>query len=499
MNIDHLAWRLGRLRQLLRGEAKGIDAPFNDPRSWINISGGQYGSGAKPETKRDYLAQYTSWAYICAKLNAMSCSSVPLELYAAKDAKGKKFKTIAHRPVERARLRELKGAKSLRPWVRKAEEVDEVTEHPFLELMTSVNPFMNSTDLLELTFLDMDLTGEAYWYIVAGKAGQPVELWPVPSMYMRPAPGKTLDKFVDHYVYQKGRVEVELTTDEVMRFAYPNPANYLQGMSCVRGVVDAVYTNSKMNEYEEALFANKARTGGVFQSEADVAPAEVERMRADIDAKYSGTANAGRPMMLPPGVTWSKDSFTNEELSFVEGRKMTREEICAGFDVPVALLDPEAIRSNVQGAQYHHAKYGIAPRLRKVEEKVNEQLLPMFDDSGVLFCSFENPVPDDVELDLKVRTGYVGAGVMAINEARADLGLEPVEVDEADVPLVAFSLRPLGEERPQPVVPMPGEGRPDGDGEDNEPDEEPEDDLAEDAEKLADLTLAKIRERLGVK
>ena len=490
--IDNLAFRIGRLRALLRGETKGVDMAFADPLAWRSLSGGSARAGQKPESKADFVEQFTSWVYICAKLNAMSCASVPLELYAAKDSKDKQFKTIDTRRVGKRRMREIRKSKSLRPYIRKAEDVDEVTSHAFLDLMKNVNPFFNASDLLELTFLDMDLTGDAYWYIVKGKAGQPVELWPVQSQFMRAVPGKTLDKYIDHYVYQRGRVEVDLALDEIIQFSYPNPRNYIQGFSCVRGVVDAVYSNTKMNEYEEALFSNKARTGGVFQAEAEVAQAEVDRMRADIDSRYTGTANSGRPMMLPPGVSWVKDSMTNEEMSFIEGRRMVREEIAAGFDVPIALLDPEAIRANVDGAQYYHAKYGIAPRLRKVEEKLNEKLLPMFDDSGVLFCAFENPVPEDTAAQLTERTGYVGSGIMAINEARADMGLEPV--DNGDMPLVGFNLVPLGYERPDPVVVTPGDGDTDAEDADGE-----EDDLAQDAEKLADLTLEKIREKLGVK
>jgi HK97 family phage portal protein len=488
--LEQVVWRLGRLRQLWNG--KGIDAPFHDPSSWVTISGAHPGTGRKPENKADYIEQFTSWTYICGKLNAMSCASVPLELYAASPEKGRKWRTITTKRASHKRLREIRRSHNLRRFVRKAEDVDEVTEHAFLDLMRQVNPFFNSSDLMELTVLDMDLTGEAYWYVVRGKAGQPVELWPVPSVYMKVVPGKTLSRYIDHYVYQKGRTEIELSTDEVVQFTYPNPRNYIQGMSCVRGVIDAVYTNTKMNEYEEALFSNKARTGGVFESESDVSPTEVERMRTEIDARYVGNAAAGRPMMTPPGVKWVKDSMTNEEMSFIEGRKMTREEICAGFDIPVALLDPEAIRANVDGAQYHHAKFGIAPRLRKIEEKLNEKLLPMFDDSGVLFCAFENPVPDDVELELKTMTGYVAGSIMAINEARTELGLEPIEVEDANVPLVPFSLRPLGEKPPMPAV-RPGAGGGGRGGEDTE------DDLTEEADKLADLTLAKLKERLGVK
>ena len=503
MNLEDIAYRLGRLRRALSGEppgvAKGVDMSINDPYAWIPTGNLSTALGKKPATKAAYIDQYVSWVYVCAKLNAMSVASVPLRLYVTKSEKGQKFKTISHRAVEKSRRRELYTRKHLYPYFIKAldpDSVDEVTSHPFLDLMSSVNPFMNSSDLMELLAVNMDLAGEGYWYVVRGaKLGQPVELWPVPAQYIRPIPGASLDEYIKGYRYERGRVRIDFPVDEIVRFAYPNPANELQGKSCVAGIVDAVYTNQKMYEYEAGLFEQKARTGGIMESDAQIGPPEVERLKLDLQQQYAGTANAGKTLILPPGLKFVKDSFTNEELSFIEGRKLTREEIFAGLDVPTALIDPNAIRSNVEGAQYFHAKYGIEPRLRKIEEKLNEQLVPMFDDSGRLFCAFDSPVPEDKAFALQEREVNIRSGVSAINEERAGLGKEPVE--GGDEPLVSSILVPLSEAvkpkpEPQPIAvpgmtpdkPKPGQG---------------DEDMDEEADKIADLTLVKLREKLGAK
>lgn len=511
MNIEQFAYRLGRLRRALSGEppglTKGVDMSLMDPMAWIGESSAYAAAmGKKPATKADYIAQFTSWVYVCAKLNAMSVASVPLRLYVTKSEKGQKFKTIGHRRIDKRRTRDLQGRKNIMPYMMKSndpEAVDEVTSHPFLDLMTSVNPFMNSSDIMELLTVNMDLTGDAFWYVVKGaKLGQPVELWPIPSQYIKPIAGESLDEYIKGYKYERGRVRLELSLDEVVRFSYPNPANELQGKSCVSGICDAVYTNSKMYEYEQNLFEQKARTGGVMESEGEISETEVRRLAEDLKQKYAGTANSGKTLILPPGLKFVKDAFTNEEMSFIEGRKLTREEIFAGFDIPTALIDPNSIRSNVEGAQYFHAKYGIEPRLRKIEEKLNEKLLPMFDDSGRLFCAFDSPVPEDKAFVLQEREVNVRSAVSTINEERADLGKDPV--DGGDEPLVSSLLVPLSEAvKPKPEMPAGLFGRPAPEGgsepadefEDAEGDESPEDE----AEKLAALTIAKLKEKLGVK
>jgi HK97 family phage portal protein len=208
-----------------------------------------------------------------------------------------------------------------------------------------------------------------------------------------------------------------------------------------------------MYEYEENLFENKARTGGVMESSTEITPQEVERLREEWQQKYAGNPGAGKMPILPPGLKFIKDTMTNEELSFIEGRRITREEICAGFDVPISLLDPNSIRSNVEAGQYFHAKYGIAPRLRKIEEKLNEMLLPMFDDSGQIFCAFDDPVPENRELELKESVEFVNAGIKTRNEVRADMDDEPI--DGGDEAYISSLMVPLGQ--PPPPTPAPGQ------------------------------------------
>jgi HK97 family phage portal protein len=447
----------------------GADAPLTERTNWGNpIYWGEGLKNKKPETKADLVAQFQSWVFVCAKLNADAIASVPLCLYVQKQAKGQKFKTIETRPIDKARLKWLASNSNLANRIAKAVEIEEVTEHVFLDLMRNVNPFMNASDLRELTSIFLDLTGEAYWYIPKGKRmKQPMQIWPIPSQYMKPIPGEKLEEFIKGWEYERGSQRATFELDEIIDFKFPSPLNQLGGYGCVKGVTDAIFVNSKMYEFEEALFANKARTSGVMEASSDIQQAEVDRFRLDWQQRYVGTDKAGATPILPPGVKFVRDSMTMEELSFIEGRKVTREEVAAGFGTPIALWDKTAIRANVEAALYFHAKFGIMPRLRKIEEKINERFLPLFDEK--LFCAFEDPVPANAEFELQERKAYVETGIISRDEAREELGRETVG-GGADELWVPFN-----------YVPISGGGQ-----------------QAEEraAEKLYAKTLRKIKEKL---
>ena len=442
--FEKAALQLGRIQAFYQ-QGKGVNAPLAEPSAWGGGSawGEGVGRGRKPQSKSEMLAEFTAQVFICAKLNADTIASVPLRLYVEKKTKGQKFKTIETVPVSKADFKRLASNRALKRRITKAAEIEEVIEHPFLDVLHNVNPFMNYSDLMELWSYFIDLTGEAYWYLVKGRRlGDIREIWPIPSQYVRPIRGETLSEWITGWKYERGNQQAELSTDEVIDFRFPSPIDQYGGHSIVKGVADAIFVYKKMYEFEEALFANKARTGGLLESSIDISQAEVNRLRTEWDQKYAGASQAGRTGILPPGIKFVKDTMTPEELSFPVGKRITREEIHMGFSQPPALWDKTAIRANVEAALYFHAKFGILPRLRKLEEKLNEQLLPQFDEK--LFCAFDDVVPEDAEFEHKARKENVEAGIISRDEAREEIGKD-ARGGPADSLYLPFNYVALGE------------------------------------------------------
>jgi len=481
--LERFAYTYGRLKGLVQSGAKSADAPITAETAWIHPTMWGPGMGtSKPRGKEQFVQQFTSWVYICAKLNAQSVASVPIRLFVASQTKGKKFKTITTRPVERKQMNFLRHNQGFQRFIRKSEDVEEVTSHPILDLLQSVNPFMNSRDLWELTSIFCDLTGEAYWYLIRDKRrfGLPSAIWCIPSQYVTPIPGETLDDFIQGYKFERGRTKLTLPREDVIYFQYHNPRNPIAGMGCVQGIVDAVYINAQMYEYEESVFKNKARIGSIIETSEAISTPELDRLREDFHQKYGGVQKSGENLILPPGLKVVKDSMTPEELAFIEGKQITRQEICAGLDTPIALFDPTANRANYESALYFYARNGVMPRCVRFQEKLNERLCPMYDDK--IFLAFDNIVPEDQELKLKMDTAYVQAGIEAINEIRGELGLDAkpggdeLYIDNRMMPL-SMASQPRPETQPKPP-PKPEE-------------------TEEEAAKLAELVRAKLRGMLG--
>ena len=101
--------------------------------------------GAK--TDAQLIAKIRGWSWTCIDRNAKACAQVPLRLYTtSKTAVTKGIKTA---PISKERHRFLHTKLAER--VNISDRLEEITDHPILELLRSVNPNDNAFDLKEIT------------------------------------------------------------------------------------------------------------------------------------------------------------------------------------------------------------------------------------------------------------------------------------------------------------------------------------------------------------
>jgi len=481
--IERALMTIGRLRGAFEKGVSSIDGQLTDNYAWTsNPTWGPGVGKGKPQTPEQAMEYLTSWTYVCCSMNADVIASVPLRLYGTKKKKGQKLKwagtniDVPTRPVARSVVKDFETRRGLQKFMTGAVDgIEEITEHPLLDLIHNVNPWSNFSDLIELTSMFMDMTGSAYWYLIKNGLKIPKQIWCIPAQFVTPIPGKTLDDYITGYKFKRGSNEVILPVEDIIPFHFPNPKNEMVGLSVVNGVAEAVYNNSQMNIYEAALFENKASIDGIFESDATIMQPQVDRAREDFNTKFTGMSNAGKRPILPPGMKFTPTAQTRQELAYVEGRRLTMQEIAAGFNVPIAMFDPSANRANVEAAAWHHAKFGVQPRCRKIEEHCNERLVPMFGPN--LLLAFDNPVPDDNRYLLEARTKQTGVPFLTIDESRAEVGKDPLDIKGvSDVPQIPITFQPLGAPAPEPVPPA---------------------NASNEAADLAQRTMKIIRETLG--
>ena len=441
---------LERLRTLIGGKAQTTRAEYvHGTVKPADV----YGYSRAPERQARAIQHLVGYVYAASMLNARSIASQPLKLY----AKAGKTSGLITRSVSKSGMRYLRGDTDLRPAksvlaaTGQSGDIVEIYDHPVLDLLHKVSPFIDGYQFTVLRKIMLQATGNEYLHPIIGPLGYPVELHVLPSQMVRIHPVRD-ERIISHYSYGQPPSEVEFQADEVLHNKTPSPIDPYYGVGWVTAAESSANLLEQMDGYEQHLFENHARPDwGIFLKD-NLNESQWNRMVAYIDQNLRGNRNSGRPYIFEGGSDARPLQFSPRDLAFSDGELRKVEAIAAVSGVPVSLLranDPNLASAEVGFASY--MRDTIHPYLISDTEFLNQQLLPLFGSmSDDLFLAYENPVAEDVEQNSRIFLAEVAGGVRTINEARAELGLEPsddgdeLRVNGVPLDLVGQPAPPLG-------------------------------------------------------
>ena len=373
-----------RIRRKLAGEPKASPRFAAVVPSWLHGR-----PAAWSENPTEQVRHYKHWVYAAVQAIAFHVAGARLALYA-----------------------------------RTRDGVEEVADHPFNALMKAVNPFHTRFWLWAQTMTFLELTGNAYWYVARNRLGAPAEIWLAHSQYMRIVPDR--HEFIRGYVYARGSEEISFRRDEIIHLKYPNPLSAYYGRGPLQAAADSVDAHEFMKRAEYNGFRNGIFPSLALESDQELSEDTIERLRTMFEQKYASPERAGRPLILERGLRAKPISLSPREMDFLRSERVTRDEILGIFRVPAAVvgLSDTVNRAVAEAMDLVFAKYCIAPKLRMIEDQLNQDLLPAFDER--LFCRFEGVVPEDREQNRADMEANLRNGVTTVNEERRRLGREPV-------------------------------------------------------------------------
>lgn len=308
--------------------------------------------------------------------------------------------------------------------VKKGDDV-EVDNHPAIDLLRKPNGFQTGVDFIYQIASHIHTTGKAVVYPVRTAQGKPVELWTLDPTRLTTVAG---DGYIEGYIYLNPKgVRVPFLPNELILIYRPNPYNPLEGISTIEMSRRAIEADLNAQDFNTEFFRNGANPSGVLSTEGNLGETEFGRLRKMFEERYEGKKNAYKTMVLEAGLKYQQIQLSQKDMDFVQQRTMSRDEIMSIFRVPKTILaiTDDVNRANAETSNYVFSARTVKPMLDLIVEKLNRFYIPMFKETD-LELRFENPIPEDKEMELK----YFTAGInqwLTVNEIRAEEGLEPLE------------------------------------------------------------------------
>ena len=253
-----------------------------------------------------------------------------------------------------------------------------------------------------------------------------VHLYHLPSSKMAIHGSK--DTYVERYTFSQ---EIDYSPNEIIHIKENSFYSIYRGVPRLSPALRTMQLMGAMRKFQDNFFKNGAVPGLVLKSPNTLSEKIKERMIQSWGARYRPDAGGRRPLILDGGI--EVDNLTNvnfKELDFQSAIAENEKIILKAIGVPPILLD-SGNNANIRPNLRLYYLETILPIVRKIN----------FGFERFFGFTVKEDITDIPALQPELRdqssyyTSLVNGGIISANEARTQLGFEPLDgQDDVRVP-----------------------------------------------------------------
>ncbi|MFF9205134.1 phage portal protein [Streptomyces sp. NPDC014986] len=318
-----------------------------------------------------------------------------------------------------------------------------IDNHPIANLLNKrPNPQMASARTLKSVWLQqLKLAGRSFAFCYRGESMDPDA--PVQAIYpvyddvtvyvaRRAADDARPADIIGYTVNRADGIRVPVLPDEMLYFRYPHPFDPMASVAPWKAARHAVDVDAFAREWQRSSLENGAQPGGVVYL-GDMSPDEFVKAKASFRATVEGPANARKHLLVasPPGspgkgVEYVRLGLTAEEVSYLETRVQSAEEVMLAFGMPRDLLLGGATYENRAASKTALWSDTIVPDLEIIASEIDRVLLPSDDENAGFDLSGVDALQEAQDSVANRLRALVYADIAKIDEARAAVGWDPL-------------------------------------------------------------------------
>jgi HK97 family phage portal protein len=217
------------------------------------------------------------------------------------------------------------------------------SEERLMKLVTATSA---GQSLIETLAAHLVLHGNAYVQIMKDASGRPVELFALRPDRISVVTDANGWPFAYDYRVDGTNSRIAVQDEDgwpgILQIKAMHPLDDYLGASALSAAWQAVTIHNAAAKWNRALLENAARPSGALVYEAGDGAALTQeqfgRLRSELDNAFSGSPNAGRPMLLDGGLKWQSMALSPADMDFATLKSAAAREIALAFGVPPMLL-----------------------------------------------------------------------------------------------------------------------------------------------------------------
>ncbi len=313
--------------------------------------------------------------------------------------------------------------------LRRPGSIQPAADHALYDrLLVQPNPLQSAFEFKETMGLHLAFVGNAFIWVtrVGGQIDDMYLLEPrwVTLEYSWPKPPRYKVRTTEGQYF-------ELEASDVWHVRGPSWITYL-GLEFIQVAREALGLSMAIEEGQARTQGQGVQTSGFLAVDGTLTDEQQKKLRKWIEEEHSGSMNAGRAMILDRAAKWVSTAMSNVDAQTVETRSMQIEEVCRFMRVMpimVGVSNKVATYASAEQMFLAHLVHTMGPWVSRIENSGNRWLLGQDERKRGLYLKFNEKAMHRMTAVDQMAFLTQGAtnGIYTRNEARAELGLNPLE------------------------------------------------------------------------
>lgn len=322
------------------------------------------------------------------------------------------------------------------PWLlyNKSADVEEVLEHPLLNILKHPNPRQGGASFIEEVLGYLLIAGHTYIEAVCDDKGELCELYSLRPDRVTVIPGNYgLPAFYEYKTDKnRRRIPVDPVSghSRILEIKLFHPSSDWVGLSPIEVAQQAIDQHNVVGGHNLSLLNNGGRPSGILSIKTDgLTDGQRQVLRDDMKRVHEGIHNAGRMMILEGDFEWKELGLSPKDMDFINAKYVAAREIAQVFGVPPTLVGVpgDATFANYKEARLHVWEDTILPLLDRLAHEFNTWLPHFYDVKNIRLEHDLDAIPALAPKREALWARVRDADFLTLNEKRQILGYAPVE------------------------------------------------------------------------